>query len=70
MKDTDTKYCKDCKWFKCGFFTFLESGKCQNIEANKKARNIEYLVDGRRMYYADTIRKYICGPEGKFWKKK
>jgi hypothetical protein len=73
-----TKFCKDCKYFRCGWLTRLVDptmAKCAHPDTSVEDR--AYLVvNGRHTprtrTYCDMARASYgsCGPDGKFWEAK
>jgi hypothetical protein len=71
----DVKFCKDCKFFKVGWFDKLINynrfGKCTKMSHAVEDDDHVYLVSGikterKDFYYASTVRSYYCGKDA-FW---
>jgi hypothetical protein len=76
----DVKFCKDCKFFKVGWFDKLINynrfGKCTKFVFHAvKDEERFYLVSGikterKDFYYASTVRSYYCGKEAQWYEPK
>jgi hypothetical protein len=74
----DVKFCKDCKFFKVGWFDkligFNKFGNCTkmwHVEDNERF----YFVSGiktekKDFYYASTVRTYLCGKDADWFEPK
>jgi hypothetical protein len=72
------KFCKDCKYFRCSWFTRLVDptmAKCAH-PGTAVANRAYLVVNGRQTpltrTYCDIARGWerSCGSEGKFWEAK
>jgi len=70
----EPKFCKNCKYFKKGFFTLDEFAKCEAFPKIEEDNN--YLITGIEKkqiidyHYCSTARKFKCGEDGKKYEQK
>ena len=76
LKQTSSKLCVNCKFFKSEFFSSKEFGKCKMFPIIKEDET--FLVTGVvkkqiiEYQYCSIVRKYKeeCGEEGKLYQEK
>lgn len=62
------KLCKDCKYFRAGWFTPPSAAGCvapQTKRTNLQTGEIEHYPE-----YAVNTRRYFCGEDAEFWSAK
>jgi hypothetical protein len=78
MRQTETKFCKDCMWY-------VESDSCQAPQNQRQLVHSNLVTGGGRPVYGyrwftyDILRSdgwlvarflHLCGKEGRWWRKK
>lgn len=75
----DVKFCKDCKFFKVGWFDkligFNRFGNCTKMWHAVEDDERVYLVSGiktenKEFYFASTVRTYYCGKDAQWYEPK
>ena len=75
----NVKFCKDCKFFKVGWFDKLINynrfGKCTKMWHDCVDEERFYLVNGikhenKEFYFASTVRTYYCGKDAIWYEPK